>query len=221
MEKDVFDIEVAMKNYKSEILNQVLYKMCREFPDHKIPEAVRAKAVIIGRTYASGAERHVIPDSQGDATEPLVKVLINSRRWLDKEIKLINTKYADHVPSVENIKEIALLHGRLLTEFMNVTRDEHGIRSFVSKYLHFHAPVFPIYDSIAKKVIIRRAKGDFQGFYPWVHAWTKEFPCPSGADWKYWRFCVRIAKMQGGGEWNSKKFSPTARHLDICLLHWQ
>jgi len=61
-----------MKNYKNEILNRVLYEMCEEFPDHKSPEAVRAKVVIIGRTYASGAERHVIPKN-GDLSEPLAR----------------------------------------------------------------------------------------------------------------------------------------------------
>jgi len=221
MEKDVFYFDQAMKNYKNEVLNRVLYEMCGEFPDHKSHDAVRAKVVIIGRTYASGAERHVTPDKDGDLAEPLVDILLNSRRWLDKEITLMNEKYADHVPSMENITEIALLHGKLLTEFKPITRDEHGIRSFVSKYLHFHAPVFPIYDSITKKVIIRRRKEDvdFDGFYPWLPSWTPEFPCPAGADPEYWSFCVRIAMMRR--DWVNKKFSPTARHLDICLLHWQ
>jgi len=109
----------------------------------------------------------------------------------------------------------------LLAEFKPVTRDEHGIRSFVAKYLHFHAPVFPIYDSIAKSVIIRRKKVevDFDGFYPWLPSWTPEFPCPAGADLEYWRFCVRIGLMQR--DWKNNKFAPTARHLDICLLYWQ
>ncbi len=219
MKQDVFEIEEAMRNYyQNELLNRVLYDMCEKYPDHKSLKAVRAKSVIIGRTYASGAERHVIPVN-GDLAEPLVNTLFNSRRWLDREIKNINTKHPDHVPSVEIIKEIALLHGRLLTEFKPVTRGEHGIRSFASKYLHFHAPVFPIYDSIAKKVITRRAKGDFEGFYPWVPAWNHEFPCPTGADPEYWRFCVRVAMMRR--DWVNKKFSPTARHLDICLLYWQ
>jgi hypothetical protein len=217
MKQDVFEIEEALRNYNNEILNRVLYGMCENFPYHKSLEAVRAKYVIIGRTYASGAERHVIPVN-GDLAEPLVNILFNSRRWLDKEITRMNAKYADHVPTFTNIEEIALLHGRLLTEFKNSTRDEHGIRSFVSKYLHFHAPVFPIYDSITKKVITRRAKEDFEGFYPWKPSWTHEFPCPAGADLEYWRFCVRIAMLRR--DWDHRKFFPTARHLDICLLYW-
>ena len=43
---------------RNQHLNSVLYAMCEESPSHRGRGAIRAKVVIIGRTYASGLERH-------------------------------------------------------------------------------------------------------------------------------------------------------------------
>lgn len=48
-----------------------------------------------------------------------------------------------------NIRKILMLHGLFVNRLMSVTRDKQAARSFVSKYLHFHNPAVPIYDSVA------------------------------------------------------------------------
>ena len=37
--------------------NEMLYQLCRDYPDHKAPEVITAKVWLIGRSYAAAIER--------------------------------------------------------------------------------------------------------------------------------------------------------------------
>ncbi|HEX4785800.1 MAG TPA: hypothetical protein VH350_15775, partial [Candidatus Sulfotelmatobacter sp.] len=50
---------------------------------------------------------------------------------------------------VWDIRELLTIHGLLLKLLTKITNREQLVRSFVSKYLHFHNPNVPIYDSVA------------------------------------------------------------------------
>lgn len=187
-------------------LNEVLYSMCRDWPGHRNRGEIWAKVWIIGRSYASGIERH----ADGGLT-PVVEQLFQSRRWLDRATLQLRALPAE--VSFQSIVTAAVLHGRLLAELLPHMRSGNRPRSFVAKYLHFHGPCIPIYDSVVNARIKSR------GWYPWQRAWTTQYPVPAGADPKYWKYCVRLAHM--AEDWRAERKNPDARMLDYYLLTYR
>jgi len=184
-------------------MNGVLYQMCSDMPLHTDEGDVWAKAWIIGRSYASGIERHA-----ADGLKPVVGVLRRSAPWLDQGLAALR-KFDPPEPTHAGLPEIAALHGRLSHALAKCTRDGNQVRSFVAKYLHFHAPVVPIYDSSVGSQVRAR------GWYPWRRAWTTQHPTPAGADGEYWRHCVRIAFL--AEDWRAEGLDPTARKIDTYV----
>lgn len=183
-------------------LNAVLYRMCAEMPAHDVETEVRAKVVIIDRTYAAGLGRH----SDGGIV-PATRALVASRKWLDKDLRILNTM-TDHQPSLDRIVQIATIHARVQKALGKVTRDGSGVRSFVSKYLHFHAPVVPIYDQYAN--------AEMKGWYRWPPN-PALIAKPPDVDETYWRHCVRHSFVVE--EWRRLKIGPpTARAIDTYAL---
>lgn len=185
-------------------LDDVLYGMCSSLPTHRRFAEVRAKVVIIGRAYASGLERHT-----GGDPDAVVTTLVNCQRWLDKEIAGLR-RWADEVPSAARIEIIAALHKSLQDELETMGL----VRSFVSKYLHFHAPVVPIFDNLANDQL----KAGI--WYRWRKSFDVEHPCTSNVDPHYWRHCVRVARMVS--DWKKEKhLVPTARKIDYYVMRWR
>jgi hypothetical protein len=189
--------------------NSILYKMCRTMPNHVNESEVRAKVVMIARAYAAGLERHVEDGLRGVA-EKVVPKLVGAHRWLDADLAQLAGPAKDRVPRLELVETLTRIHGRFLACLDSVTRSGHGPRSFASKYLHFHLPVFPIYDS--RTVARIRASGVGR----WQRPWTEDHPKHSEADWYYWRHCVRIGYIVEC--WGRLTPKPTARNLDTWLL---
>ena len=188
---------------RHKILDDVLYNLCNMLPRHQSFGEVRAKVVIIGRSYAAGLERH----TEG-SLDAIVNTLLECGRWLDRGIATLR-KFDDRVPSTERIEKIASLHQRLLDQF-----DTRGtVRSFVSKYLHFHAPVVPIFDNLANTQLKARI------WYPWNKTFDAEHVCISEVDRHYWQHCVRTARMVN--DWRKENLVPTARRIDYYVMRWR
>lgn len=186
-------------------LDQALYGLCSEAPRHEDFGEVRAKVVIVGRSYASGVERHA-----SDGLDEIVESLLKTRRWLDPEIRFLRRSWDDAVPTAERIERIAVLHKRL--QDCLPTRSE--VRSFVSKYLHFHAPVVPIFDNFVN-VQLKASK-----WYRWTKALAHEHPCEAEVDPVYWKHCVRTARIVA--DWRKEKhLHPTARKIDYYVMRWR
>ncbi len=188
-------------------LNNVLYGMCRQLPGHTEDADVWAKVWIIGRAYATQIERH---QKHKDRLYSVVERVKNCASWLDPGIRELRA--FGMIPTVENATAIAQLHHRFVVELSNEMRGRHRPLSFASKYLHFHAPVVPIYDSIARSQL--RAAG----WYRWRKNWTRRHPEPAGVDLDYWRYCIQIALM--ADHWKFDGLDPTARNLDTYLFWW-
>jgi len=47
--------------------NEILYQLCREYPDHKSPEVITAKIWLIGRSYAAAIERGRTVEKDSDS----------------------------------------------------------------------------------------------------------------------------------------------------------
>jgi hypothetical protein len=191
--------------------------MCADHPDHRDENAIRAKVVIIGRAYAAGLERHV------KGIPIVTETLRASSGWLDNELRRLRTWDPQPIPTLERINTIAAVHGRLQRALGKVTRKGHNVRSFVSKYLHFHARVVPIFDQYAAAALTdwyrwppRAMSSHDDPYRELVKVGSK---VPVGVDITYWRHLVRTAFVVQ--DWQRARYStPTARAIDTYALAW-
>jgi hypothetical protein len=175
--------EVSHYEKDLRLLDDTLYRLCREHPNHTTPSSVHAKLWIIGRTYATGIERKI--ETRKKKRSPLSKVaelFLANGEQLDELIAELNTIAEPLSP--EKLQTVTRVHGRILKILARITRDGQSPRSFVSKYLHFHNSLVPIYDS--------RAAGVLRAFKPRT---IDEFQIPAGGDTKYAEFTMRFLKL--------------------------
>lgn len=130
-------------------LNEWLYELCRTYPGHNRNAVVAAKVLLIGRSYAAAVERGVRnePGTIRDTTEFYRKRIATPIRRSGVDAQITKLRALKSI-SAENAEIVLAVHSRLT----DVIASSIGMRkrSFVSKYLHFHAPdVVPIYDSLA------------------------------------------------------------------------
>ena len=172
------EYEEAVKYYNEyySILDRILYNLCKKYPYHKNKREIAAKVGIIGRTYASGLERHTKKDLDG-----IIDFFYAKRKAIGVVIKSIRSIQE---PLTElKLREIIFQHGTFLKILKKLTA-QASVRSFSSKYMHFHCPVVPIYDSVVSKEIRR--------LYPLTNKKINRFPNPKNGDDEYYAFCVRF-----------------------------
>lgn len=132
------------------VSDQLLYDLCKKYPDHRDPKGVTAKMLLIGRAYAATAERGRSAGSAAKSSNDdfYTHDLPHSLRASDLDAILATLGRLSRITE-ENAPEIIRAH----TVLMNVLRGLTGInkRSLASKYLHFHQPdLFFILDSRAQ-----------------------------------------------------------------------
>jgi hypothetical protein len=178
-------------------LDQALYDLCKRHPRHHNRDAINTKLWILGRTYATGIERQIRSNgTQGNSLERLAEKFYSHRHDVDKILSQLQKVKQPLNP--EKLTKILEAHGQFLRliKKMKLIRGGQSPRSFVSKYLHFHHPVVPIYDSVALKVL--------KGKYSRMEV-NGEVQLPKGADDDYWNFLRRFWKFyqeikKSGGE---------------------
>ena len=132
--------------------NKVLYKMCEDYPKHENIDKIIAKIWLIGRTYAASIERRV--HAQESTDKFYIKVAKKMKdSGIDKQIQKIPSQ---NVLDEKSIEIISGVHCFLVKIFRELT--QHNKVSLASKYLHFHKPIVPLYDSRANKSINRIIK---------------------------------------------------------------
>lgn len=146
------DMELVMSDEEDvwTLGNEVLYQLCRNYPEHNRPDVVVAKVWLIGRSYAAAIERR----RQVDRGNPIA----SDAFYEDKVAPiLISSDIDDQLNSLQQCSEIndqsvsAILsvHKYLVDIFEELTGQRK--RSLASKYLHFHRPnLFYIYDTRAE-----------------------------------------------------------------------
>ena len=133
-------VEKALARYEPWRLgNEVLYRLCKEYPRHDSTDVIIAKFWLIGRAYAAAVERrkkvrdHDEVSFVGDDfyTKRLVPCIQQAQidSWFDD----LRTDNADD----ETIKAVEV-HKKLMNALNEITADNK--RSLASKYLHFHFP---------------------------------------------------------------------------------
>ena len=202
------EYQAACKDYENNwaLLNDTLYGLCRNNPGHSSLSVINAKFYIIGRTYAAGIERiRRKSDDENADLRDLVKHIYRNRQSVDPILECLS-KIKEPLTS-ESLKTIIVAHG----VFLNLLKKGLGgraPRSFASKYLHFHCPVVPIFDSIASKELSYGQR--------WNMAFEL-FAIPKGADRDYYyRFAMRFWRHYNDA--TEKGLEPTARLIDNYLL---
>jgi hypothetical protein len=182
--------------------SEVIYGLCSNFPKHTKENEVRAKIWLIGRSHAVAIERRKKNlDKKGDwfydyAIREFIK-FSKKERFDEKLSKLKNKKFDE-----AKLKEILILHNELVKFFKELTGLEK--RSLASKYLHFHMPIFPIYDSRANRSIKKIVKGNIEEF-------------KLIGDKEYSKFCYKILFLYEEIKKQTGKF-PTLREIDTFLV---
>ena len=201
MKNDWPEYEKAWDEYKQKwkMLDDYLYKLCEKNPGHDSLNVINAKVWIIGRTYATGIERNAQPGS-GQALERITKHLWENKEGLD--LIFDELKKVVEPLSTDNLSVILKLHGEFNKLLKGTLRG--SAPSFVSKYMHFHCPIVPIYDSIALDCLTKR--------YRWNQSYQV---CDSElADEEYYRFCMRFWQLYEKAPDREK----TVKRLDNYLL---
>lgn len=210
MKNDWPKYEEAWDDYKRDwrILDECLYRLCSDNPGHNSLDAINAKVWIIGRAYATGIERSA-EKGPGQALGRVARCLFENRQGVNSIFNELET--ISEPLSIEKLSVILGLHGRLNQILKGakqpsgkpLLRDNRSARSFVSKYMHFHCPAVPIYDSIGSARIRK--------FYRWKNSYRV---CDEGkADELYYWFCMRFWQLYQQAPEDEK----TVKRLDNYL----
>jgi hypothetical protein len=161
---------------ESELLYRTLRQLCTEYPGHGEMKEVYAKVWLIGRGYATQIERKVKSENTpGSALSKVAKHILASGVEIDSLLRQLPDR--EERLTREVVQSILRVHGQFSNLLKSITSG-HNARSFVSKYLHFHRPVVPIYDSVAnasltklvrwhKDIDIQRVHPDEDDQYRW------------------------------------------------------
>lgn len=125
-----------------------LYNLCQCYPRHDNRAHVNAKVLLIGRGFASGIERNIKSSgAMGGAIGRLANHLVDHHEELDSILDRLTVLREPLNP--EQLQTIATEHGRFCQLLAQITHDQKAVRSFASKYLHFHCPCVPMFDANA------------------------------------------------------------------------
>jgi hypothetical protein len=165
-------------------LDNALYDLCKKHPDHSTYASINAKLFIIGRSYATGIERKV--PSSGYQGSSMIKVAghFYENRTKLEEIFRVLTEISEPLDTKEKLNEIIRQHGILVHLISEITRENQSTRSFASKYMHFHCPAVPIFDSWAEWSLPK--------LYPWDDNTFKVPDLPPDADETYGWFAIHF-----------------------------
>ena len=179
--------------------SNILYKMCSDYPKHINLDEIRAKIWLIGRSYAAAIERrtkkkHINDDFYDYVVKEFIKFNLTNK--FDFKLNQLKNKNFNE----ETLNELINIHYELTKFFHRLTGKEK--RSLASKYLHFHVPIFPIYDSRANNSINIIVKG--------------RTPNIKG-DKQYSKFCNKILFLYNFIKKQTGKI-PTLREIDTFLI---
>jgi hypothetical protein len=139
------------------VTDGVLYDLCRNHQDHGALSAANAKALLIGRTFATGIERHIkSAGSQGSSIGQLASYLYRKSALVDGIIARL--RVLKEPLDLQSLPVVVSEHGKFCKLLARICRNGNVPASFASKYLHFHCPVVPIYDRWASDEAWRRRK---------------------------------------------------------------
>lgn len=197
----------AIKSYEDswKTVDSELYDLCRRRASHTSFADVYAKVAIIGRVYEAGVARAW--RGEGDPETEITRTLTAQADLIGKGL----THLANRPFSRQTAGQIIELHGHL-ARAVSSRSGSVFLTSFVSKYLHFHCPIVPIFDSNAQASIGRFV--DWTQVSPIRDAMTE---LPGGAR-AYRNFAAAFTVLHERAI-TETPLKPTVKELDHLL--WQ
>ncbi len=197
----------AIKSYEArwKPVDSELYELCRRRSSHIVFADVYTKVAIIGRVYEAGVARAW--HGSGDPETEVTRVLIEQADLVSTGLQGLENRSFDRQAAAGIVE----LHGRVTRAISHRTNGVF-LTSFVSKYLHFHCPIVPIFDSNAQAAVgqfvdqevvspIRKAMAE-------LPEWTRSYSNFAAA------FVVLYERAHA-----QTPFTPTVKELDHLL--WQ
>ena len=182
--------------------NEMLYRLCRDYPDHKSAEVITAKVWLIGRSYAAAIERGRTTEEDGDSFYESRVVPKIQASHLDEHLDKVR-QFSEI--SSESIPMILKTHKYLTDLFAKISGKDK--RSLASKYLHFHCPaLFFLYDS--------RAVRGSRVLYP---RFRSELPTEK-VDHEYAKFFLRLVRLRDEIQIKEDRLLST-REIDNILIN--
>lgn len=124
-------------DYPNRLGNDILYRMCSDYPNHNDLNVVHSKIWLVSYAYSTHLHRKSGSNALGNVAKTLHVADIDSITSLCASIQSINLR---------NIHISIEVHAKICGILQSVL--SVNPRSFVSKYLHFHYPnAFFMYDS--------------------------------------------------------------------------
>ncbi len=123
-----------------------LYALCVRRSSHDDFADVYTKVAMIGRVYEAGVARAW--RGTGDPETQVTQTLIEQAYLIRTGLQGLGSRSFER----QTAAEIVELHGHIARAISHRTKGVF-LASFVSKYLHFHCPIVPIYDSNAQAAI--------------------------------------------------------------------
>lgn len=208
-ELDAYEAAVAVYDAHWKLQDEILYDLCKRFPTHATRSEVNAKVWIIGRTYQTGLERKVASSgSQGGALDVATEHMHRHHRAIDAAIRELRD--LDEPLELDALATVLKVHARLDRIVSEVRLGGQSARSFVSKYLHFHCRIVPIFDSYAAK--------NAQRLVRWRGPIRNLIPPRDDVDEVYRRFTVRFFDLYRQLQQAGVTPKPTVRYLDRFLV---
>jgi hypothetical protein len=126
------------------LVDDELYELCGR-RRHDDFDDVFPKVAIVGRVYAAGVSRAW--RGEGDPETETAQALRNQAGLIQQGLQRLEGHPFDR----QTAGEIVKLHADVTRAISN--RSVQSLTSFVSKYLHFHSPIVPIFDNRAQGAI--------------------------------------------------------------------
>jgi hypothetical protein len=149
-----------------------LYKLCGRRPSQHAFADVYTKTAVIGRVYEAGVQRAF--RGSGDPESVVARNLVDQADLIDQGLDQLKGQSLNRSTAAQIIE----LHGRI-TKGLSAATGNIWLTSFVSKYLHFHCPIVPIYDSTAAGAIGRyvdwRAVDEVRGSLTGLPVWARPY----------------------------------------------
>jgi hypothetical protein len=138
----------AIKSYEArwKPVDSELYDLCHRRSRHDDFADVYTKVAIVGRVYEAGVARAW--RGEGDPETEITRVLIEQADLIQSALQRLE----GHLFDRQAAAEIVELHGDVSRAISHRSGNVF-LASFVSKYLHFHSPIVPIFDSNAQAAI--------------------------------------------------------------------
>ena len=197
----------AIEDYRAswQPVDSELYDLCRRRPSQRAFADVYTKVAMIGRVYAAGVSRTVRVD--GDPETAVARGLMEQADLLDKTLHALAGAQLDRALAAQVIE----LHARVVRGLRQHTGGTWQ-QSFVSKYLHFHCDLVPVYDS--------RAEASIGRFVSWPAVYGVRDSIGRPVDWltKYYNFVTAFITLYESAA-TVASVHATVKEIDYLL--WQ